>query len=154
MENNLQKEIKVPGYLKIGKVVTILLYIWVMFGVIVLGLRVFLLAFSANAATPFVQYIYKTSADYLAPFRGIFPSKPVGETGYLDIASIFAIIMYLLFAWLVSAGINYIQSKIDTIKEQEAKRKKKVEELQEKELIDQNNLNNSYKKTNASRSAK
>ena len=154
MENNLQKEIKVPGYLKIGKVVTILLYIWVMFGVIVLGLRVFLLAFSANAATPFVQYIYKTSADYLAPFRWIFPSKPVGETGYLDIASIFAIIMYLLFAWLVSAGINYIQSKIDTIKEQEAKRKKKVEELQEKELIDQNNLNNSYKKTNASRSAK
>lgn len=154
MENNLQKEIKVPGYLKIGKVVTILLYIWVMFGVIVLGLRVFLLAFSANAATPFVQYIYKTSADYLAPFRGIFPSKPVGETGYLDIASIFAIIMYLLFAWLVSAGINYIQSKIDTIKEQEAARKKKVEELQEKELIDQNNLNNSYKKTNASRSAK
>ena len=154
MENNLQKEIKVPGYLKIGKVVTLLLYIWVMFGVIVLGLRVFLLAFSANAATPFVQYIYKTSADYLAPFRGIFPSKPVGETGYLDIASIFAIIMYLLFAWLVSAGINYIQSKIDTIKEQEAARKKKVEELQEKELIDQNNLNNSYKKTNASRSAK
>jgi len=154
MENNLQKEIKVTGYLKIGKVVTILLYIWVMFGVIVLGLRVFLLAFSANAATPFVQYIYKTSADYLAPFRGIFPSKPVGETGYLDIASIFAIIMYLLFAWLVSAGINYIQSKIDTIKEQEAARKKKVEELQEKELIDQNNLNNSYKKTNASRSAK
>jgi uncharacterized protein YggT (Ycf19 family) len=154
MENSLQKEIKVPGYLKFGKVVSILLYIWVIFGVIVLGLRVFLLAFSANAATPFVQYIYKTSADYLAPFRGIFPSKPVGETGYLDVASIFAIIMYLLFAWLVSAGINYIQAKIDLIKEKESERKKKVEELEELELLKQNRQNNHSKNINANNSTK
>lgn len=154
MENTLQKEIKVPGYLKIGKVVTILLYIWVIFGVIVLGLRVFLLAFSANTATPFVQYIYRTSADYLAPFRGIFPSKPVGETGYLDIASIFAIIMYLLFAWLVSAGINFIQSKIDNIKEQEAERKKKLEEINERQLSEPINLTSNNKKTNASSATK
>ena len=154
MENSLQKEIKVPGYLKIGKVVTILLYVWVIFGVIVLGLRVFLLAFSANVATPFVEYIYRTSADYLAPFRGIFPSKPVGETGYLDIASIFAIIMYLLFAWLVSAGINYIQSKIDTIKEQESERKKKVEELAELELLKQSKQAKNNKNINENDSAK
>ena len=153
MDSNLQKEIKVPSYLKIGKFITILLYIWVIFGVIVLGLRVFLLAFSANTTTPFVQYIYRTSADYLAPFRGIFPAKPVGETGYLDIASIFAIIMYLLFAWLVSAGINYIQSKIDMVKEQEAERKKKVEELQEMQLIDRKNLTANRKKNNVSSSA-
>jgi uncharacterized protein YggT (Ycf19 family) len=154
MENSLQKEIKVPGYLKIGKVVTILLYVWVIFGVIVLGIRVFLLAFSANVATPFVEYIYRTSADYLAPFRGIFPSKPVGETGYLDIASIFAIIMYLLFAWLVSAGINYIQSKIDTIKEQESERKKKVEELAELESLKQSKQAKNNKNINENDTAK
>ncbi|MBP9813168.1 YggT family protein [Candidatus Saccharibacteria bacterium] len=130
MNDELNKEITVPAYLKISKVISWLLYIWVIYGVIVLSIRVFLLAFSANPATPFVQFIYNTSADYLAPFRGIFPTKPVGETGYLDVASLFAIIMYLLFVWLVSAAIHYIQSKIDILKEEEKERKEKLEEIE------------------------
>lgn len=111
----MQKEVNVPGYLQISKILGYIMYAWVFFGIIVLGLRVFLLAFSANAATPFVEFIYRTSADYLEPFRGIFPSKSIGETGYLDIAAIFAIIIYLLIGWGFSAFIRYIQSKIDTI---------------------------------------
>lgn len=135
--DKLSQEIKVPGYLKASKIIVILFYVWVMYGVIVLSIRVFLLAFSANSMTPFVQFIYKSSADYLAPFRGIFPSKPVGETGYLDIAALFAIIMYLLIAWLISSGVKYIQSKIDNINEQEKERKAKLE--QEKELNEAQN---------------
>ena len=86
-----------------------------------LGLRVFLLAFSANAATPFVDFIYRTSADYLAPFRGIFPARSIGETGYLDVAAIFAIIIYLLVAWGFRALITYVSHKIE-IEEIEHKR--------------------------------
>jgi uncharacterized protein YggT (Ycf19 family) len=130
MNDELNKEITVPAYLKISKVISWLLYIWVIYGVIVLSIRVFLLAFSANPATPFVQFIYNTSADYLAPFRGIFPTKPVGETGYLDVASLFAIIIYLLFVWLVSAAINYVQSKIDVLKEEEKDRESKLQEIE------------------------
>lgn len=128
MEETLTKKVTVPSYLKVGKFISILFYIWVLYGVIVLSLRVFLLAASANSTTPFVNFIYRTSADYLAPFRGIFPPKAVGETGYLDIASLFAIIIYLLIAWLVSSGIKYIQSKIDHINDEEADRKAKLEE--------------------------
>jgi len=109
----MQQEIKVPGYLKFSKILGYVMYAWVFFGIIVLGLRVFLLAFSANATTPFVEFIYRTSADYLEPFRGIFPSKSISETGYLDVAAIFAMIIYLLVGWGFSAFINYIQSKID-----------------------------------------
>jgi uncharacterized protein YggT (Ycf19 family) len=111
----MQKEVKVPGYLQISKILGYIMYAWVFFGIIVLGLRVFLLAFSANATTPFVEFIYRTSADYLEPFRGIFPSKSIGETGYLDIAAIFAMIIYLLIGWGFSAFIRYIQSKIDDL---------------------------------------
>ena len=135
MEN---KKIEVPGYLKFSKVITILIYIWVMYGIIVLSLRVFLLATSANATTPFVEFIYKSSADYLAPFRGIFPTKPVGETGYVDTASLFAIIMYLLIAWLISSGIKYIQSKIDRINDEELARQENLE--QEKLMQQSNNI--------------
>lgn len=118
----MQQEIKVPGYLQISKILGYIMYAWVFFGIVVLGLRVFLLAFSANASTPFVEFIYRTSADYLEPFRGIFPSKSISETGYLDVAAIFAIIIYLLIGWGFSAFIRYIQSRINAFESQETAR--------------------------------
>jgi uncharacterized protein YggT (Ycf19 family) len=111
MEDNIKSQ--VPPYLIVGKVITYAMYIWVIFGIIILGIRVFLLAFSANAGTPFVNFIYNTSASFLEPFRGIFPPKSVGTTGYLDVAALFAMIMYGLIGWGFAALIHYIQSKID-----------------------------------------
>jgi uncharacterized protein YggT (Ycf19 family) len=110
--------IQVPGYLKVSKVLAWVMYAWVIFGIIVLSLRVFLLAFSANRGAGFVDFIYRTSADYLQPFRGIFPTKNVGETGYLDISALFAIIIYALVGWGFAALISYIQHKIDTFESQ------------------------------------
>mgnify|MGYP001294414107 CR=1 FL=1 len=118
---NETQSIKIPGYLRISKIIAYILYIWVLIGVITLTLRVFLLAFSANPATPFVNFIYKTSADYLNPFRGIFPSKPVGETGYFDVAAIFAIIIYLFIMWGFSSLVSYIQYKIDLSRKEQEK---------------------------------
>lgn len=113
MAANLNSEVKIPTYLSVGKIITYLVYAWVIFGIIVLGLRIFLLAFSANTGTPFVEFIYNTSANFLDPFRGIFPPKPVGQTGYLDVAALFAMIIYALLGWAFSALIHYIQTKID-----------------------------------------
>ncbi len=115
------KQIVIPGYLRISKIIAYLLYAWTLIGVIVLSLRVFLLATSANATTPFVKFIYNTSADYLQPFRGIFPSKPITETGYLDTAAIFAIIIYLLIMWGFSELVSYVQFKIDQSKKAQEK---------------------------------
>lgn len=112
-------EIQSPPYLTVSKVIAWAMYAWVFLGIILLAIRVFLLAFSANAATPFVSFIYRTSSDYLAPFRGIFPPKSIGETGYLDVAALFAIIIYLLVAWGFSSLIAYIQRKIDEDKKQQ-----------------------------------
>jgi len=130
MESTLTKPITVPSYLKLSKLIVYLVYIWTIFGIIVLGIGVFLLAFSANADAGFVQFIYNTAADYLQPFRNIFPPKPVGETGYLSVAALFAMIMYLLLAWGVSALISYIQSKIDDINASERARQAKLERQQ------------------------
>lgn len=105
--------IKVPGYLRISRILAYVMYAWVIFGIIVLLLRVFLLAFSANLAAPFAEFVYRTSNDYLQPFRGIFPPKELGETGYLDVAALFAIIVYLFIAWLFSSLVGYVQHKID-----------------------------------------
>ena len=106
-------KIKVPTYLSVGKVILVAMYAWIIFGIIMLGMRVFLLATSANAATPFVNFIYETSATFLQPFRGIFPPKSIGETGYLDVAALFAVIMYALIGWGFSALTHWLQNKID-----------------------------------------
>lgn len=106
-------DVSAPTYLRVSKVIAYVMYAWVFIGIILLGIRIFLLAFSANTATPFVEFVYRTSADYLAPFRGIFPPRSIGETGYFDVAALFAIVIYLLIAWGFGALISYIQYRID-----------------------------------------
>lgn len=103
---------EVPTYLNIGKILTYAMYALTIFAEILLAFRIFLLAFSANTSTPFVKFVYDTSADFLDPFRGIFPPRSVGETGYLDVAALFAMIVYGLMAWGFSALIGYINHKI------------------------------------------
>lgn len=107
-------EVTPPIQMRISKLASYALYVWVTIGLVSLGIRVFFLLFSASKEAPFVDFIYRLSADYLAPFRGIFPPHPIGDTGYLDVAALFAIFMYLIALWLVTALIKYVQEKIDT----------------------------------------
>lgn len=110
-----KSQIEIPAYLNVGKILSYAMYALVIFAEIVLVFRVFLLAFSANPDSSFTRFIYNTSADFLQPFRGIFPPRSVGETGYLDVSALFAIIVYGLIAWGLSALINYVNTKIKDI---------------------------------------
>ncbi len=113
--------VKVPAFLKLSKVAAWLMYLWVLFGIIVLVLRVLLLAFSASTTAGFYQFVINTSTQYLNPFRGLFPPHTVGETGYLDVSALFAIVVYIFVAWGFSALTSYVQSKIDMSKEVQQK---------------------------------
>jgi uncharacterized protein YggT (Ycf19 family) len=114
-------QVKAPGFLKFSKVIAWLMYAWVLFGIITLTFGVFLLAFSANTNSGFYQFIAKTSTQYLEPFRGLFPPHPVGETGYINVSALFAIVVYAFVAWGFSALLHYIQSKIDLSKDTQQK---------------------------------
>lgn len=107
------REIEIPGYLRISKVVVWFLYFYILLGIVSLILRVFLLAFSANETAGFANLVANVSGDYMEPFRGIFPLKPIGETGYLDVSALFAILVYLFVLWGLHSLINYVQNKID-----------------------------------------
>lgn len=113
MAKSNQSKIELPAYLKLSKVLVWIMYFWVLIGIISLVLRTLLLAFSANPTAGFSQFIAKVSNDYMQPFRGIFPPHSIGETGYLDVSAIFAIVVYIFVAWGVSSLIGYVQNKID-----------------------------------------
>lgn len=97
--------------LSLAQVVVYVTYGVVVFAEIVLLFRIFLLLFNANPNTPFVQFIYNTSSDFLAPFRGIFPPHITQSGGYLDVTAIFALVVYLIIAVLVQSLMNYLEER-------------------------------------------
>lgn len=117
---------ELPKPLRISNIIVRVVYFWTIFGVITLSLRTVLLLFSANPATRFVTFIYETSDRYLAPFRGIFPSRNVGETGYLDVSAFFAIIIYLLFLWGIVTLIHYVEQKMAEAESEAEKQPRRV----------------------------
>lgn len=108
-----KKEIEIPGYLKISKIVVWFLYFYILLGIISLVFRTFLVLFGADRTAGFYKLVDNISHDYLQPFRGIFPPRPVGETGYLDVSALFAILVYLFVLWGLHSLIYYVQNKID-----------------------------------------
>lgn len=65
---------------------------------IVLALRIIFLMLSANQGSGFVDLVYGLGGFFAAPFVGIFGSPTYGQF-YFDIASLIAIVVYLLIAW-------------------------------------------------------
>lgn len=99
-------------FIKFSRVVTYLGYAYSLVASIFLALAFVMLLFGANNSTPFVNFIYKVAYEFMAPFRGIFPTHQVGETGYFSSSALFAIIIYLILALTLHALINYITAKM------------------------------------------
>ena len=92
------------GLIWLGRLVAYLAYAWLVFVDILLSFRVLLLLFGANPNAGFARFVYTTSADAMAPFRGLFPPHSLLTTGYLDVSALFAIIVYTLLVFLLGTA--------------------------------------------------
>jgi hypothetical protein len=98
-----------------------------LFLVLVTGLlllRIILRLFGANPSTAFVNWIYNTTGDLMAPFRGIFPTPTLGEGYVLDLPAIFALIVYILIGLLILALLSLLAgpwSREETVEERPAR---------------------------------
>lgn len=100
--------------LRLGKIVTWVVYAYLVIAVVVLVLAFFLMLFNASTTAEFTEWVYRSAERVLQPFRGIFPTAELGEQGsVIDFAVLFAIIMYGIFAMLVSALVRWLDDKID-----------------------------------------
>lgn len=98
-------------FIKVSRVLSYFVYGFSLVATGFLTLTFFLLLFSANSSTPFVRFVYETTAAFLAPFRDIFPLRAISETGYFSPSILFAIIMYLALALGMNALISFITLK-------------------------------------------
>ena len=73
------------------------------FGVVIalIAIRFVLLALGANPDAGFTSFIYGVTGPLVAPFEGIF-GAPSTDVGVFDPASLIAIIVYSLVAWIVA----------------------------------------------------
>lgn len=74
-----------------------------LFGLIMglLGLRVILKLFGANAAAPFVNWVYSVTAPLLGPFKGAFPAPALEGGVIIEFTALFAMLVYALVAYLL-----------------------------------------------------
>lgn len=99
-------------FIKMSRALTYVVYGFTLTAIVFLTLGFFLLLFGANPDVGFTQFVYKVAAEFLQPFRGIFPAHQVSETGYFSTSALFAIIMYMLMSLGLHALISYITEKM------------------------------------------
>jgi uncharacterized protein YggT (Ycf19 family) len=90
-----------------------LVYAFVVFAIILATLAFFLQLFGANPTSDFAAWVYRGAARVTAPFRGIFPTHALTDDSYLDVSLLFAIIMYGIFALVMSELISWFDRKRD-----------------------------------------
>ena len=97
----------------VARLISYLVYAYVVVVEVILGIGFFLLLFGANPTNDFVEWIYRSLNRAMEPFRGIFPQETVGESGsIINFAMAFAIIMYGIFALLVHALVDWLDRQI------------------------------------------
>ncbi len=69
--------------------------------------------FGANPQAGFAEWVYRSTARVMAPFRGLFEPVALSDESVLDTSLLFAMIVYGFIALLLRAGIDWITDRID-----------------------------------------
>ncbi|MBW3538103.1 YggT family protein [Candidatus Parcubacteria bacterium] len=87
--------------------------VWLIVGVIetLLALRLILRLLGASTASAFVQFIYALSRPLVSPFFGIFNLQIENELPGLEVATLFAMLVYALAGYLIVAAIKAVRGR-------------------------------------------
>ena len=98
--------------MRIARWFVLFVYSIAIIATVVLAITVFLRLFGANTSAPFVEWVYRSADRFMQPFRGIFPPVEVSDRSVLDVAVLFGILMYGLFAVAVHALVEWLDRKL------------------------------------------
>lgn len=107
------------GVVRAARLLTYLVYAFVLVALTILGFGFFLLLFGASPDAPFAEWIYRSLARVMAPFRGIFEPVPLDGDSVLDTSVLFAMIVYGLLGMLLHALIDWLTVRLVVIRRRE-----------------------------------
>ena len=89
--------------------------IYLLFGVleVLIAIRFLLRLFGADPNAPFSSAILSITAPFVAPFVGVFPNTAASGSVF-EPASLLAIVIYALLAWLIAKIIWLLFARDDT----------------------------------------
>ena len=105
---------------RIARILTYLVYAFVLITLVILVLGFFLLLFGANPDAPFSEWAYRSLDRVMAPFRGIFESVQLNGESVLDTSVLFAMIVYGIVGIALSALIHWLTDKLVTLQRKRA----------------------------------
>jgi uncharacterized protein YggT (Ycf19 family) len=98
---------------KFARVLSKLVYFWVIASLIILTLGFFLKLFAASPDAGFVEWVYRNLDRTMKPFRGMFPDAPIGDSGsVLDVSILFAMLVYGFVAIGFRALIDWLTVRL------------------------------------------
>ena len=103
-----------------ARLLTYLVYAFVLIALTILAFGFFLLLFGANPDAPFAEWIYRSLARVMAPFRGLFEPVPLNGDSVLDTSVLFAMIVYGLVGLLLSTLIDWLTRRLVLARRHEA----------------------------------
>ena len=127
------------GFVLATRVVTYLIYVYVVVVEIILILGFFLLLFGANPSAGFTQWAYRNLDRVMEPFRGIFTPIQLGTTSgnveaVFETSVLFAMIVYLILGMLLSALTRWLSQRLRYLDAAEADAQRR--EQQERAVAD------------------
>jgi uncharacterized protein YggT (Ycf19 family) len=112
MEANVEAR---SGWLTVGRLARVLLwfvYAWLIVNLVLLLLAFTLRLFGANPEASFVDWVYRSVARTMAPFRGMFEPIALSDQSVLDTSLLFAAIIYSLAALFLRSAIDWITERV------------------------------------------
>lgn len=106
-ENTTETEVVVQRPSRVEQVV----YLVVSLIEVLLVFRLVLRLFGASTSAGFVEFIYTVSAPLVAPFFGIFQADFSYGQGKFELATVVAMVVYLLAGYLVLALVDRMRSR-------------------------------------------
>jgi uncharacterized protein YggT (Ycf19 family) len=78
---------------------------------VLLGLRLILRLLGASAKSSFAAVVYNLSEPFIRPFVGIFNTSIDDQIAGIELATLFAMLIYGLLGYLIIAAIRAIQGR-------------------------------------------
>jgi hypothetical protein len=97
---------------RLARALTYLVYAFVLVAIVVLLFGFVLLLFGANPDAAFAEWVYRTLARVMAPFRSLFESVPVDGRSVLGASILFAMTVYGLAALVLRTLIEWLTDRI------------------------------------------
>jgi uncharacterized protein YggT (Ycf19 family) len=98
--------------LKVGRGIVWVVYALAIATAVLLATAFFLALAGANPEAGFVEWVYRSTARAMEPFRGIFPTHQVSDASVLDFSLLFAALFYLVVALLVDALHRWLTERL------------------------------------------